>query len=73
MQKERIYRESGQHHLDYKYDAGQLVRNVNTREIGVVLDEDTTHKEYYTVLCDGKIVSWFSYNLFLLNTDISNG
>jgi len=56
----------------YTYFSGQLVKNVNTSEIGVVLNEDKTHKEYYSVLCDGKVVSWFSYNLFLLNSEMTD-
>jgi|TARA_E500000331_G_C17105533_1_gene647222 hypothetical protein len=71
MQNGQIHRDKP-YRLGHRYNSGQLVKNVNTGEIGVVLDEDTTHKEYYSVLCDGKIISWFSYNLFLLNADISN-
>ena len=50
-----------------KYKSGQLVKNLNSQEVGVILETEDFHSEYYRVLCEGEVVSWFSYNLTLFD------
>ena len=44
---------------------GSLVKNVRSNEIGVVVEENRAinDSQYYKVLLDGKIVSWFKPNI----------
>ena len=50
-----------------KYRSGQLVKNLNSEEVGVILETEDHHEDYYRVLCDGEVVSWFSCNLALFD------
>tara|TARA_B100000214_G_scaffold355312_1_gene312969 strand:+ start:1590 stop:1811 length:222 start_codon:yes stop_codon:yes gene_type:complete len=47
----------------YTYKSGELVKNINSQEVGVILETEDNHSEYYKILCDGEVVSWFTYNL----------
>ena len=46
---------------------GCLVKNIRSNEIGVIVTEDDLNIEndsqYYKVLTDGEIVSWFKPNI----------
>ena len=53
--------------LDERYKSGQLVKNINSQEVGVILETENNHEDYYRVLCEGEIVSWFSCNLTIFD------
>ena len=44
---------------------GCLVKNIRSDEIGVIVEENVeiNDSQYYKVLLDGKIVSWFKPNI----------
>jgi len=44
---------------------GSLVKNTRSDEIGMIVEENTdiNDSQYYKVLLDGKIVSWFKPNI----------
>jgi len=50
---------------------GSLVKNIRSNEIGVIVNEDDLNIEndsqYYKVLTDGEIVSWFKPNIEIYN------
>ena len=54
---------------------GSLVKNIRSNEIGVVVNEGCLNIEndsqYYKVLTDGEIVSWFKPNIEIYNEQTS--
>tara|TARA_Y100000310_G_C20563652_1_gene754356 strand:- start:687 stop:899 length:213 start_codon:yes stop_codon:yes gene_type:complete len=44
---------------------GSLVKNIRSDEIGMIIEEniEINDSQYYKVLLDGKIVSWFKPNI----------
>ena len=44
---------------------GSLVKNIRSDEIGMIVEEtiEINDSQYYKVLLDGKIVSWFKPNI----------
>jgi len=50
---------------------GSLVKNIRSDEIGVIVNEDELNidndSQYYKVLTDGEIVSWFKPNIEIYN------
>jgi len=52
---------------------GCLVRNIRDDAVGVVVCKDSPHSDYWKVLSEGEIVSWFETNIVGIDDEQFNG
>jgi hypothetical protein len=58
-----------------QFEAGDMVRNSNLqidKTIGVLITRCNFHNNYWKVLCEGDIVTWFESNLVKINDQRTN-
>ena len=57
--------------MEEKKVLGKLVKNIRQDAVGVLICKDGHHNQYWKVLYDGDVVSWFENNIIEVEEDES--
>ena len=55
-----------------RYTSGEVVKNLSSRGIGILLEKSKNNPEYWKVLCKSGVETWFVHNIRRCSDAIEN-